>query len=372
MSRKKLLRQLSALPKVPAFKAKDHKFARLLELLRGVAINNQREEAHVFYPVREVAKHFHVPISMVGRLYEQLEEEGILAVVRGSKTLLQGLSSGRHFSVLGFIGMPAAVSAFVTLQDYRMFFIRTRRELRARGFAVAMVLFEPGQLKSGHLAARIGKHEFDTVLWYRPDSPVRDIITYLKDAGVRVIGVNDGGVTTIRCRYEVRRESAIKAILGDWHKGGRAKSVVIVRGGGASVAKEEMLQALLEEQHLSYDFQEVRSARPDVFLESLGRGKDDAVIFPSRAASIFAFRAPEALMDLMARCRVAFTGGPPSIAFTKIREVPGDFVVVDWQLMAEQIVSDLISKSALDRAELTVFEAKAHTQVALSHYAQSL
>jgi hypothetical protein len=31
--------------------------------------------------------------------------------VRGSKTLLQGLSSGRHFSVLGFVGMPAATSS---------------------------------------------------------------------------------------------------------------------------------------------------------------------------------------------------------------------------------------------------------------------
>jgi hypothetical protein len=372
MSRKKLPRNLSALPKVPAFKAKDHKFARLLELLRGVAITNQREEAHVFYPVREVAKHFHVPISLVGRLYEQLEEEGILAVVRGSRTLLQGLSSGRHFSVLGFIGMPAAVSAFVTLQDYRMFFIRTRRELRARGFAVAMVLFDPAQLKSGHLAKRVRKHEFDTVLWYRPESSVRDVITDLQDSGVQVVGVSDGGATPIRCRYEVRRVNAIKAILRDWQTRAGTKEVIVVRGEGASVAKEEMLQTLLEEQHLGYEFQEMRAIRPDVFLESLGRGKDNAVIFPSRAASIFAFRAPETLMDLMARCRVAFTGGPPSIAFTRIRDVPGDFVVVDWQLMAEQIVSDLISKSALDRAEITVFEATAHTQVALSQYAQSL
>jgi hypothetical protein len=372
MSRKKLPRRLSQLPKAPAFKPKDHKFARLLELLRGVAINNQREEAHVFYSVREVAKHFHVPISMVGRVYEQLEEEGILAVVRGSKTLLQGLSSGRYFSVLGFIGLPAAVSAFVTLQDYRMFFIRTRRELRARGFAVAMVLFDSAHLRSGHLAKRIRKHGFDTVLWYRPESSVRDTIAELKDAGLQVVGVSDGSAPGLRCRYEVRREGAIKAILDEWQTRAGAKSVVIVRGQGASVAKEEMLQALLEEQHLGYDFQEIRAARPDAFLESLGTGKNNAVIFPSRAASIFAFRAPETLMDLMARCRVAFTGGPPSIAFTRVRDVPGDFVMVDWQLMAEQIVSDLISKRALDRGEITVFEAKAHTQVSLIQYAQSL
>lgn len=354
------------------FKSKDHKFARLLEVVRGVAINNQRTEAHVFYPVREVAQHFHVPISMVGRLYEQLEEEGILVSVRGSKTLLQGLSSGRHFSVLGFIGLPAAVSTFVTWQDYRMFFIRTRRELRGRGFAVAMVLFDSAQLRAGHLVKRIRKHEFDTVLWYRPESSVRDIIAELKATGVQVAGVSDAGTTAFRCRYEVRRESAIKAILSDWQTRAGAKNVIVVRGAGASVAKEEMLQTLLEEQDLGCDFEEMRATRPDGFLESLGRTQSTAVIFPSRAASIFAFRAPEALMDLMARCRVAFTGGPPSIAFTKIRDVPGDFVVVDWQIMAEQIVSDLISKSALDRAKITVFEARAHLRVPLTQYAQSL
>ena len=85
---------------------------------------NQREEPQVFHPVRTVAKHFDVPVSLTARVYEQLENEGLLTRIRGSKTLLQGRSSGRHFSVLGFVGMPGAMSAFVAYQDYRMFFVR--------------------------------------------------------------------------------------------------------------------------------------------------------------------------------------------------------------------------------------------------------
>ena len=57
----------------------------MLELLRGIAIASQREEPQGFYPLREVARHFTVPLSTVSRVYGELEEEGILASVRGSK-----------------------------------------------------------------------------------------------------------------------------------------------------------------------------------------------------------------------------------------------------------------------------------------------
>src|ERR1700751_4081228 len=120
MPRKKIARGLPPLP----FKAKKHKGAELLAILRGIAIANQQEEPQVFYPIREVARHLGVPVSTVSRIYNALEEEGILVSVRGSKTLLQGLSGGRQLSVFGFIGLPALTSSFVTLQDYRPIFIR--------------------------------------------------------------------------------------------------------------------------------------------------------------------------------------------------------------------------------------------------------
>jgi hypothetical protein len=99
---------------------------------------------------------------MVAQVYSRLEDEGILVSVRGSKTMLQGLGSGRHLSVLGFVGLPASIAAFVTFQDYRTFFVRMRRELRARGFAVAMVLYEPAHIRGDQLLRRIEKYKFDT------------------------------------------------------------------------------------------------------------------------------------------------------------------------------------------------------------------
>ena len=371
MPRKKLARRLPLLPKTPALKTKDHKTERLLEILRGIGVSSQKAKPQVFYPVREVAKHFRVPISTVARVYTRLEDEGILASIRGSKTLLQGLNAGRHFSVHGFVGMPASTGAFVTWQDYRMFFIRTRRELRARGFAVAMTLFHPREMMSGPLLKRIEKHDFDTVLWYRPDVSSREIISRLKDLGVKVLGISDASTPSIRCRYEIRRESAISAILRDWRSRSGIKNVVIVRGVRASGAKEEILETLIDEQRLPYRFATIDSQLPDAFLESLANCQNAGLIFLSQAASMFAFRAPETLMKLMATNRIAFISGPPSFPFVQVADVAVDLVVVDWQLLAERIVDDLLSGKAFDSSETCVLQGQAHLRVSLSRYAES-
>ena len=92
MPRKKMARRLSPLPARVTFEAKN-KGAQLLEILRGVAIANQQEEQQVFYPIREVARHLGVPVSTVSRVYDALEEEGILVSVRGSKTLRKALAA---------------------------------------------------------------------------------------------------------------------------------------------------------------------------------------------------------------------------------------------------------------------------------------
>lgn len=372
MARKKIARRLPPLPAKLTFKAKKHKSAQLLEILRGIAIANQQEEPQVFYPIREAARRLGVPVSTVSRVYDALEEEGILVSVRGSKTLLQGLSGGRYLSVLGFIGMPALTSSFVTLQDCRTFFMRTRRELRVRGFAVATVFYDRSEGQNGRLFPRIDKHNFDTVLWYQPDRAAKETVLQLKDRGVQVIGVSDRWLPTIRCRYEVQRELAITSILRDWRKNDGITSVVVVRGIEISLAKEELLKTLLEEEGIAYEFKGAGDQQLADFLNSFAGDKRRAFIFPSTAAALFAFRAPEALAKLMSCARVLLSGGPASFPFAQVPDVVADLVIVDWQLVAEQIVGDLINRKALNRAETTVFEAKAHLRAPLIQYAQRL
>jgi hypothetical protein len=55
MARKKVPRTLAPLPHKRALDQADHKTERLIEILRAVAVKNQREQPRAFYSVREVA-----------------------------------------------------------------------------------------------------------------------------------------------------------------------------------------------------------------------------------------------------------------------------------------------------------------------------
>jgi hypothetical protein len=371
MARKKIVRRMPPLPKGPRLGAKDHKAERLLEILRGIAVTNQRNESQPFYPLREVASRYQVPVSTVARVYGQLEDEGILSSIRGSKTILQGLSSARHLSVRGVVGLPASLSRFVTVQDYRTFFIRTLRELRRRDFATATVFFDRTDEDPGRLVRRMKKYKVDTILWYLPNEVAHDIALRLNDVGIRVLGIGDGSLSGLNCCYEVRREVAIRAILRDWQSSSGIKSVVIVRGI-RSAAYEQRVEAILERENVPCEFMSLGNRPVESFLDSLGQDKRRGIIFLSPAASMFSFRSPEDLTHLLSRCRVAFVGGPVSIPFAKPPDTKVDLVVVDWQLVAERIANDLVTKQTFGPKDKVVFEARHQLQVPLSQYAQSL
>jgi len=150
MARKKVSRALAALPSRRALDKAHHKTEALTAILRDVAVKNQREQPRAFHSVRAVAAHFRVPTSTVMRAYRVLELEGLLSRIRGSKTILHGLHFDRQLKVRSFVGFPASVSRFVTLQDYRTFFIRIRRELRlANGRRTNRGRFDqPGRLSA--------------------------------------------------------------------------------------------------------------------------------------------------------------------------------------------------------------------------------
>ena len=369
MARNKFHSRVAALPDPLTTPAPDE----LLDVLRRFALSNQRDQPQVLHPIREVAQHFRVPPSTIARIYRRLEEEGVLVSVRGSRTMVQGLTSARVLSRRGFVGLPAFLPWFVTLQDYRMFFLRVERELRARGFAVAIVFYEAAEQQQHDLLwSRIEKHEFDSVIWHQPDRAAKTVVGHLKDSGVRTLGVSDRGFPSVRCRYEVQRESAIAAIFRAWAHDDGITSVVVLRGRESSAAKEELLKHLLEEAGLAHRFEAAVAPHAGELLDPLGRSVTEAVVLPSSAAALCAFRAPEALARLMERARVALTGGQMCVPFAPVPDVTADVVVVDWQLAAEQITNDLVSGKAFDRRETTIFEAAPHLRAPLRAHGQSL
>jgi hypothetical protein len=373
MARKKVTRALAPLPSRRALAKAHHKTETLTAILRDVAVKNQQEQPRAFHSVREVAAHFHIPVSTVSKVYRTLEQEGLLSRVRGSKTLLQGLHFDRQLKVRAFVGFPASVSRFVTVQDYRTFLIRIRRELRLRGFAAATAFFEPGEAGTDALAKRFKAYEVDTVIWFEPGKEVSHTALHLADMGMRLLGVSNDTHCHIPCRYQVRRESAIKALLSNWKAQNNERVTVVEPKEQRSAVLNETLHQLLDELEIPWSVASYESQRSEAFVRELQRKKTAGIIFSSSAlASKFCFRVPDAVAELLRTQRVALINGPVTMPFTRVPDVQVDLVTVDWQLVSEQIVDDLIDQEAFQNPGPTIFEAEAKLRVPLSAFAQSI
>jgi len=373
MARKKVSRALAPLPSRRAIEKAHHKTEALTAILRDVAVKNQQEQPRAFHSVRDVATHFRVPVSTVSRAYRVLEQEGLISRVRGSKTLLQGLHFDRQLKVRAFVGFPASVSAFVTLQDYRTFFIRIRRELRLRGFAAATAFFEPAEASTDALSKRFKAYEVDTVIWFQPGKEAAVTALHLADMGIRVLGVANDTYCHIPCRYQVRRESAIRTLLTTWKAQNPDRVTLVESQEQRAAVLDETLHGILDELEIPWSVATYQNQRSELFVRDLQRKKTGRIIFSSSAlASKFCFRAPGAVAELLQTQRVALLNGPVSMPFARVPDVQVDLVTVDWQLVAQQIVDDLINQEAFQLPGPTFFDAEAKLRVPLSAFAQSI
>ncbi|HEV2806739.1 MAG TPA: hypothetical protein VGW57_17580 [Chthoniobacterales bacterium] len=374
MPRKKIARLLPPLPLRSRLDEAAHKTERLTQILRRVAIKNQRDQPRAFYSVREIAQAYRVPLSTVSQVYRHLEQEGLITRVRSSRTLLEGRQFDRQVGVRTFVGLPASLSAFVTIQAYRMFFIRIRRELRLRGFATTMVFWEKRETGARDFAERLKAYQVDTVIWFQPPAFARELSEQLADLGIRVIGVAHEGVPSISCRYIVRRDQAIRRLILEWKERQGITDITAVRWKHRRTSTvEEALLGAVDELDVKTHFVELQDQPSYQFLASLQKTKTGGIIFASaEVASKLAFRAPKALSNLLHAHHVAFLNGPITMPFAKVPEARVDLVLVDWQAVTEQIVDDLITQEAFRTSLATTFEAQAELRVPLSDFAQDI
>jgi hypothetical protein len=370
MGRTKLAHRLPSLPRALGLPRGANPKDWLLRILRRVAMAGRDAQPKSFYPLRDISEHFHVPLSSVARTYRELEKEGFLSRIRGSGTVLQGAAPMRRLTVRSIVGIPACLSCLVTLQDYRVFLMKACGELRRRGLITPVVFYE-NRVDAEGIAEKIQEARADVILWYRPDRAAKVAALQLQDLGIRVLGISDGGLPSLSCRYNVQRESAIRAILRDWMASG-VKNVRILRDEWRSSADEERIEAILSETALQWRFIASSFNSTKRFLTQLSVQEDKAIILLAPAATFFAARAPEAFNKMLSSCRVALFDGPISMPLTRLTDAPVDVIVVDWGAVAERIAKDILSSHAFASREPVVFEATARLRTALSKFAQKI
>ncbi len=363
---------LPALPKPRALRSEEPAAAALLTILREVARSCRTKQTQNFYSLREVAQHFGQPLSLVNRVFGQLEQEGLIGRIRGSRTVLHGLKYDRKLHIRGVVGLPASIFCFVALLDYRAFLTCVRRELRRRGFMPAAVFFHRHEIEGSSIADHLLDSRVDTVIWFSPDRTCRETVATLRDAGIRLIGLRDGGLSSIRCRYEIRRENALRAIVRKWHANGLRSVAVASESRGRSEADEERWRTLIEDEHLECETVLLDASRLTRSLASLSRPEKRGLVLAGSAAALCALRAPEDFADLMRKRRVALVDGAVSMLFGKVPAVHVDLVSVNWQRVAERIVSDLITHAAWNESESLIFHAEAQINVPLQKFCHEI
>jgi hypothetical protein len=330
-------------------------------------MKNQREQPRVFYSLREVAQQFKVPISTVAKVYSEMEQEGVLSRVRGSKTILNGLRPKRKLSVRAFVGLPTLTSNFIAIQDFRTFLISLRQELWLRGFAATIFFFRPSDLANGTLVGQLKDYKVDSVIWFHPGRTAMETFLRLADMGIRVIVISEVGTPTMPSRYFVWKEHAIAALLQQWKDRNLADRVMLVNSKGyRSPVTEEIVRVILQSFGIEPVIRSFQDEDSSVFLRDLCHVKASRIIFPAAGlVSRFAFRSPDQMTDLMKAQRLALVDGPTDMPFAQVPDGAVDVVMVNWQAVSESIVNDLITGAAFDRNRHTTFDAEARLDVPL-------
>lgn len=370
MSRKKIVHSLPPLPRRRGRRDEvtDH---ALLEILRRLAGTHQKPEPQLFYPVRDAAKQLGAPISAVSRVYGMLKKEGILGSVRGSRTILEARGPARRLTIKSFVGLPVSRSCLMTLLDYEKFYSELRREGLRRGFLCNFILFQDDPSGLSKLQRTLEEFRFDSIIWFLPRITFRDTILRLRDQGIRIIGIADGGVPGIRCRYEIQRLKALETILSKWRSDFGITSVSIVHASERSTADEEMIEHAVDNAQLEYRRVHLQDDAIIEVASSLAEDPTKGIILPAAAASRFSMVAPRGFANLLKKCRVVLPDGPVPSTFGPIPRAPVDLVTVDWCSVAKRIVRDLSSRQAYDETRSIRLEATPVFQVPLHQYADS-
>ena len=340
----------------------------LFKTVRELALKEQTEAPQLFLSLRQAAQRFDVPASAMADVYRRLTDEGILSSVRSSRTILRGRGSSRHLNVRGVIAIPVSVPRLHTLRDYREAFVSLSQELHTHGFFTVPFYSGERALDPESIVRRSKEERVDLVIGLLPEGKDQETDLRLRDFGIRFIGLNIGGISEGFCRYVVRRQQAILAILNRWRAEEEPWPKTIVLAGHETAAEMERiarLRSVIAREGFACNIETVPEGRISRFLKSLC-ARQQHVLLPAPAAAMLGSRAPDTIAEVFSQCRIALIDGPLDAPFCKGHpEIKVDLVTVNWPRVSQRIAHDLVSGDAFSQSETTIFEGTAHLHAPL-------
>lgn len=364
MPRKPVLRELPDLAvqfaDFKGFADREVRGARLTQLLRTCIEEVRQPQEQPFYPVAVVAAHFGVSTKTVSECYRRLAGEGLLRILRGSKTLVRGRRLQPQHPILGVVGVPVYLPGFIIGSELRAFYIHLERALRRYHFVADFLFFKHDDQFSPDLAERVCEHELDVLLWINPSLANRPTIQTALDGGICVALCVDGRGPLPRQQYLYDFRPAIAEAVKTWVRQGiRSVCVWHDTPQGVPCAQFPLLLELLEHHQLPVTVRRLTGEQAVCEVEAAIRHPDCAVVLPThRGYESLANRYPELMQRLFASSRVLLMQGPlyhPSYLGGSLR---ADVIAMPYEAMAERIARDIGEGRADTTGHLATFHAR--------------
>ncbi len=372
MARKQVERSLPPVEKTfVAFAGFDPKTSRqgvILHELRVAAKKLRGTTSRPFYAMRDIAQYFEVPLRTVAVAYEELELEGLLNRIRGSKTLLIGKTISPRKPVRAVVGIPLWLHSIVVSPYTRLLHVELEERLRRCGFVADIIFFRDNERSKPEFAERLLQHKLDFVIWHTPHASDAQVLLFLKDSGVQQILIQtvENPISLALPSYFLNWQVGYQAMMDNWLAQG-IKTVLLpepayVRSQKAMHGFASMLTNCgLDVRFIKGQPVALRNAALKL------RGDSTVVAFLDQlGADAFCNEEPVLIEEILKHCRLAFCRGPLRIPYFRHRDAAADVVGFSAHETAERIVNDLRDGHILGDGRNNVFEAHYTPQVSFS------
>ena len=345
--------------KLPHRRAPTQKSVLILRLLRRKARESRNKKPQPFYSIRAAASYFGVPATTVSRIYTQLRSEGLLTAVWGSKTFITPAHVDNQLRVRAVVALPASLTSFCTLCEYRNFFFQMRDALWKFGFATRLLFYEGNNAQSPSFAEVLLNYKPDIVIWFLPIAKLTGIVARLLDRGIRVITVGDCPADSREYPYCIDRRRAIKDALFGWQQDG-IRSVIVLRDSrSGSTSSVALVEKCLRDAAMPHAFANAESWEMQDTLPGYAQRVNRGIVFPSSELAVaLAARDPVRFAKLAERSRILLMDGPIDLPGWDAIKLSIDVLHVDLQSVVKRIAIDLIQSNRSRHAEPATFQAK--------------
>ena len=356
----------SRLPDLPALGSvsrqtdiAEERSALILRLLRQKAQRSRNKKLQPFFSIRAVASHFAVPPTTVSRIYSQLKDEGLLASVWGSKTFVEPVQIDNQLRVRAVVALPASLTSFCTVREYRTFFLEMRDALWKLGFATRLLFYEGRDAEEPTFAELLLNYKVDIVIWFLPTPRMKGTAARLVDRGIRAITVTDFPASSAEHPYYISRERALKDGLFSWQRDGITSITVLQSPHGESSTTVATIEKCLREAALPYTVVNAESWQFHTSLPTRSQRKNRAIVFPSSEVAVrLGSRDPGQFAELLEQSHVMMVNGLIDLPGWPPVNASIDVIEVDWEIVAKRIASDLARSTRSSIEAPIVFQAK--------------